>query len=119
MTAELEQLARETELFSRADVPPPEGPTNILYELASDTDGQYALYISSANKGKETPPHNHATWAVIVGIEGEELNKLYTRHDNGANNDAVKVTIDREYTVKTPPRHRLMGPASNLTVFPR
>jgi predicted metal-dependent enzyme (double-stranded beta helix superfamily) len=100
MTGELEQLARNTGLFTRADFPPPQGPTNILYELASDPDGQFALYISSANKGKETPPHNHATWAVIVGIEGEELNKLYTRRDNGTNNDAVKVTFDREYTVK-------------------
>ena len=100
MTAELEKLARRGELFSRADFPPPQGPTNMLYEIASDPDGQFALYISSANKGKEMPPHNHATWAVIVGIAGEELNRLYKRHDDGANNDAAKVTLDREYTVK-------------------
>lgn len=100
MTAELEKLASKTELFSRADFPAPEGPTNILYEIAGDPDGQFTLYISSANKGKETPPHNHATWAAIVGIAGEELNKIYTRHDDGQNNDAADVTLEREHTVK-------------------
>jgi predicted metal-dependent enzyme (double-stranded beta helix superfamily) len=100
MTAELEKLAKKTELFSRADFPPPEGPTNMLYEIAGDPDGQFTLYVSSANKGKETPPHNHATWAAIVGIAGEELNKLYTRRDDGTNNDAADVTLDREHTVK-------------------
>lgn len=100
MTAKLESLAKKTELFSRSDFPPPNGPTNILYEIASDADGQFTLYVSSANKGKETPPHNHATWAAIVGIAGEELNKLYNRRDDGSNNSAVDVVFDHDHVVK-------------------
>ena len=75
VTGELEKLAVSKELFPRSEFPPPDGPTNILYQIACDPDGQYALYVSSANKGKKTPPHNHATWAVIVGIEGDERHR--------------------------------------------
>ena len=100
MTAELEKLASRQELFSRSDFPPPSGPTNILYEVASDPDGRFTLYVSSANKGKETPPHNHSTWAVIAAVAGEELNKLYARRDDGANNDVADLAMEREHTVK-------------------
>jgi predicted metal-dependent enzyme (double-stranded beta helix superfamily) len=100
ITEELERLAAKSELFSRENFPPPVGPTNILYEIVSDPDGQFTLYVSSANRGKETPPHNHATWAAIVGISGEELNRLYVRHDDCSDNNAVDVTQEGERVVK-------------------
>jgi len=56
--------------------------------------------VSSANQGKETPPHNHATWAVIVGIEGEELNKLYRRADDGRSNDSAHLEVVGTHVVK-------------------
>jgi predicted metal-dependent enzyme (double-stranded beta helix superfamily) len=100
MTQELERLGRMKHLFPRALFPPPDGPTNILYQIASDPDGQYALYVSVANRGKETPPHNHATWAAIVGIEGEERNKLYRRKDDRRSLDAVQLELVGEHVVK-------------------
>lgn len=100
VTHELERLAERKELFTRAEFPPPDGPTNILYQISCDPDGQYALYVSSANQGKKTPPHNHATWAVIVGIEGEERNKLYRRMDDGRSNENVDLAQYGEHVVR-------------------
>ena len=96
----LEELAQMKELFPRTEFPPPDGPTNILYQIASDADGRYTLYVSSANRGKETPPHNHATWAAIVAIEGEERNRLYRRTDDRRSNDSVDLEFTHEQVVK-------------------
>lgn len=100
LTLELEKLGDKKVLFPRSEFPPPDGPTNILYQLSCDPDGQYALYLSSANKGKSTPPHNHATWAVIVGIEGDERNKLYRRLDDGTSNENVELEMTGEQMVR-------------------
>jgi predicted metal-dependent enzyme (double-stranded beta helix superfamily) len=84
VSAELQRLAARPDLFPPTEFAPPEGASNNLYTLSCDPDGRYALYLSSANPGKETPPHNHATWVVVVAAEGEELNLLYERTDDGS-----------------------------------
>src|SRR5262249_40239071 len=33
--------------------------------------------------GRGTAPHDHQTWAVVVGIEGQELETSYERRDDG------------------------------------
>ncbi|MDA1117999.1 MAG: cysteine dioxygenase [Proteobacteria bacterium] len=84
--ARLIQLAARTELFSAADFPPPAPGGNrhsCLYRLSEDADHRFALYANSARGGHGTPAHNHTTWAVIVGVTGEELNKFYERADEG------------------------------------
>ena len=48
-----------------------------------DPDHRFALYMSVGKTGKETPPHDHTTWACIGGIKGKEHNKLYDRVDDG------------------------------------
>ena len=81
------QLAARTDLFTEADFPPPAPGgkrQSCLYRLAEDADHRYALYANSSLGGYATPAHNHTTWAVIVGVTGEELNRLYERTaDNG------------------------------------
>ena len=97
---ELERLGRMKELFPLTLFPAPDGPTNVLYQIASDPDGRFTLYVSVANRGKNTPPHNHATWAAIVGIEGEERNRLYRRKDDRSSNDSVDLELSGEHVVK-------------------
>jgi predicted metal-dependent enzyme (double-stranded beta helix superfamily) len=83
----LAELAARTELFTHADYPPPEpgGPrSSCLYRLSEDADHRFALYVNSANGTYATPPHNHTTWAVIVGILGDELNRFYDRTPDNA-----------------------------------
>ena len=93
-------LARRTELFPRAVFAPPGGaPRDRLYRISQDPDRRFALYLNSAKPGTETPPHDHTTWAVIAGVEGEEHQKIYTRTDDGAEKGRGTVEVAREFTV--------------------
>ena len=80
----LAELASRTELFPEDSFTVAPGTHGAIYELATDVDRRYALYASAGVGGKAQPPHNHTTWAVIVGVSGEELNRFYDRTpDNG------------------------------------
>lgn len=76
------RLAARTDLFSLQDFPPPAPGgkrSSCLYRLAEDADHRFALYANASLGGYGTPAHNHTTWAVIVGVSGEELNRFYDR----------------------------------------
>jgi len=80
--ARLAKLAARTDLFTLDDFPPPAPGgkrTSCLYRLSEDADHRFALYANAARGKYGTPAHNHTTWAVIVGIEGDELNRFYDR----------------------------------------
>ncbi len=82
--AALLALAARTDLFPLEAFPGPEdGKDDRLYPLTVDDDGRFALYLNRGSAHKDTPPHNHTTWAVVVGIRGEELNRFYARDDDG------------------------------------
>jgi predicted metal-dependent enzyme (double-stranded beta helix superfamily) len=84
--ARLIRLAARTELFDPKDYPPPEAGQKLrscLYRLSEDADHRFALYANASLGGYGTPAHNHTTWAVIVGVTGEELNKFYDRAEQG------------------------------------
>jgi predicted metal-dependent enzyme (double-stranded beta helix superfamily) len=79
------RLARP-ELFPASDFPPPEPGGKLkscLYRVAEDPDHRFALYVNASLGGHSTPAHNHTTWAVIVGVTGEELNRFYDRTAEG------------------------------------
>lgn len=76
------ELASRRELFSLDEFPPPaedEGAKSCLYRLAQDSDDRFALYANASRGSVGTPAHNHTTWAVVVGFEGQELNRFYRR----------------------------------------
>jgi predicted metal-dependent enzyme (double-stranded beta helix superfamily) len=80
--ARLIKLATRTDLFDAKDYPPPAPGGKLrscLYRIAEDADHRFALYANASLGGYGTPAHNHTTWAVIVGVTGEELNKFYDR----------------------------------------
>src|SRR5690606_22760770 len=79
---ELLALAARHDLFRLEDFPPPApgGPRqSCLYRISEDPDHRFALYANAALGRYANAAHNHATWAVIVGVYGEELNRLYRR----------------------------------------
>src|SRR5438445_10181584 len=80
------RLAARQDLFTPRDFPAPEpgGKRNsCLYRVSEDGDHRFALYVNSSFGNYGTPAHNHTTWAVIVGVTGEELNRFYDRVDSG------------------------------------
>lgn len=83
---ELLQLAARTELFPLEDFPAPKGGSgkpSCLYRLSEDDDHRFALYANSTVQKYVNAPHNHTTWAVIVGVHGEEPNVFYRRTADG------------------------------------
>jgi predicted metal-dependent enzyme (double-stranded beta helix superfamily) len=83
--AELLALAAQEHLFPSAQFPPPPAgeKTAARYLLQQDPDQRFALYLNALNPGNETRPHDHTTWAVVVAVEGQELNKVYRRSPGG------------------------------------
>jgi predicted metal-dependent enzyme (double-stranded beta helix superfamily) len=79
------ELSQHRDLFPLEDFPSPtaddEG-TSFLYRLAQDNDDRFALYAQSSIGQVETPVHNHTTWAVVVGFDGQELNKFFDRTED-------------------------------------
>ena len=77
-------LADQRELFSLDDFPlPTEGAKGRLYRIAQDDDDRFALYANASRGAVASPVHNHTTWAVVVGFDGQELNRFYDRVGDG------------------------------------
>jgi predicted metal-dependent enzyme (double-stranded beta helix superfamily) len=79
-------LAARTDLFPPSEFAPPAPGSkrnSCLYRISEDPDHRFALYANASNGGYGTPAHNHTTWAVIVGVSGEEVNRFYERAPDG------------------------------------
>ena len=93
--AELLELATHESLFPSSEFPPPpDGEKgNRRYLLQEDPDNRLALYINALNPGNETRAHDHTTWAVIVAVDGQELNKVYRKQPDS-------LVVDHEVMVE-------------------
>jgi predicted metal-dependent enzyme (double-stranded beta helix superfamily) len=92
----LVELTSQRELFPLEDFPPPgdeHDGNSYMYRLAQDGDDRFALYAQSTRGHVETPPHNHTTWAVVVGFEGQELNHFYVRSEDGGVDETHEETV--------------------------
>jgi predicted metal-dependent enzyme (double-stranded beta helix superfamily) len=81
------RLASHRDLFPAEDFPPPQPGSkrnSCLYRVSEDEGHRFALYVNSSFGNYGTPAHNHKpSWAVIVGVSGEELNRFYDRAGDG------------------------------------
>lgn len=93
------ELAAKRELFSEKYFPSATGEP-LLYLLSEENDHRFALYLSTGLPGRSSPPHNHTTWAVIVGIDGEEENRVYDRLDDGSVPGKGEVAVREKFVVK-------------------
>lgn len=101
VAAVLQNLARRKDLFGFADFPPPSDGTTTSTRYRLSEEGQLpALYLNAIVPGKKTIPHNHDTWAVIVAVQGDELNRVYRRTDDGSNPEQASIELERELVVR-------------------
>ena len=56
--------------------------------------------LNALNPGNETRPHDHTTWAVVVAVEGQELNNVYERTDDGADPERCSIRVREEVMVE-------------------
>lgn len=92
--------------------------SHLIYE---NPDHTLAVIITSWPTRRETPPHDHGTWAVIGCVKGSEKNTLWDRHDDGK--DACYADISRGRDImckpgdivimKTPDIHTVSNPADS------
>jgi len=100
--AEMLALAAQESLFPSAEFPPPpEGEKGSRrYLLQEDPDHRFALYMNALNPGNSTKPHNHTTWAVVVAVEGQELNRVYRRTDDASVPGKATLVEDKQIMVE-------------------
>lgn len=100
--AELLTLAAQEHLFPSSEFPPPpngEKGSN-RYMLQEDENNRFALYMNALNPGNSTKPHDHTTWACVVAVDGQELNKVYERRDDGKDPERCDLHVKEEIMVE-------------------
>ncbi|UZE15490.1 cysteine dioxygenase [Pseudomonas sp. B21-054] len=98
----LEDLAERRDLFNFDTFPAPvpgQGSTAFRYRLNDDGDTP-TLYLNSLLPGKSTIPHNHETWAIISAVEGQEINYVYRRDDEGREPGYTTLHLEKEVIVQ-------------------
>ncbi len=99
---ELMRLAGQEHLFPSAEFPPPpDGEKGSRrYLLHEEPGNRFALYLNALNPGNETRPHDHTTWAVVVAVEGQELNRVYERLDDASDPERCSIRLREEVMVE-------------------
>jgi predicted metal-dependent enzyme (double-stranded beta helix superfamily) len=70
-------------------------------ELYQAPDDGPFIALGAWQPGHGVPPHDHGTWTVVVGLEGQEHNTLWRRRDDGSRPGYAE--IDKlETTLLTP-----------------
>jgi predicted metal-dependent enzyme (double-stranded beta helix superfamily) len=63
---------------------PGEGNAVGIHKLHEEPDHTLAVFVIARPAGDETPAHDHRTWAVIAGLQGREMQRWWTRRDDGS-----------------------------------
>jgi len=53
-----------------------------VHVLHEEPDHTLAIFVVSWLPDRGTPPHDHGTWAVVVGVDGPEKNEFWERTDD-------------------------------------
>ena len=68
--------------------------------LHEEPDHSLAVFAFSWLPGRGAPPHDHATWAVVAGVDGPERNVNWTRLDDGSEPGKARIEPRNEIVVK-------------------
>jgi predicted metal-dependent enzyme (double-stranded beta helix superfamily) len=67
--------------------------------LHEEADHQLAVFVASWLPDRGTPPHDHGTWAVVVGLEGAERNSFWKRLDDRSRPGHAEIVRVGEHTL--------------------
>ncbi|MGS1011666.1 rhodanese-like domain-containing protein [Achromobacter anxifer] len=110
----LEALGQRRELFPAETFAVVPGRPTAIYRLAEDLDGGHALYLSLGAPGKAQPPHDHTTWAIIAGVQGNERNEVYARERSA---DSLRDVLTHVQRVDVQPGSSIvLGPQDVHTI---
>ena len=68
-----------------------------VHMLHEEPDHSLAVIVVSWAPGGGAPPHDHGTWAVVAGVEGNERNVRYNRLDDGGRDDYAELAVKHEF----------------------
>lgn len=74
---------------------------NISTLLHEEPDHSLAVYAVAWLPGRGVPPHDHQTWAIVVGVDGPETNVFWERTDDHSQPGrcALKETYRRTFGI--------------------
>ena len=70
-----------------------------LHLLHEKNDHRLAVFVIAWAPGKGLAPHNHKTWAVVAGIEGQEHETNYKRLDDRSKAGFAELVKTSEETI--------------------
>ncbi|MFT5507461.1 MAG: putative metal-dependent enzyme (double-stranded beta helix superfamily) [Hyphomicrobiaceae bacterium] len=62
-----------------------------VHLLHEEDNHDLAVFVLTWMPGRGTMPHNHMTWAVVAGIEGQEQETEWNRADDGSKEGYAKL----------------------------
>lgn len=68
-----------------------------VHLVHEEPDHSLAILALAWLPDRGTPPHDHGTWAVVVGIEGDERNTRYNRVDDGTDEAHAELEVKHEF----------------------
>lgn len=71
-----------------------------VHLLHEEENHDLAVFAISWLPNRGTPPHNHLTWAVVAGIEGEEHEVEWERRDDGTKPGYADIVKAGETTMR-------------------
>ena len=72
-----------------------------LHLLHEEADHSLAVFVVSWLPKRATVPHDHGTWAVVAGMDGEERNIVWRRTDDRRRSGHAAVERADESTVRS------------------
>lgn len=67
--------------------------------LHAEPDNSLFIVADSWLPGRGVRPHDHGTWAVVVGVTGPETNEFWERTDDGSRPGRAELKKIREETI--------------------
>lgn len=62
-----------------------------VHLLHEEPDHSLAVFVVAWLPDRGTPPHDHGTWAVVVGLDGDERNVKFNRRDDRSRSDYAEL----------------------------